>query len=293
MISRMLSASRRVAVLDDVDVGVERLDREPRRLRLRHPDPLGVVDHLALQVGGVDDVVVDEAERADAGGGEVERGRARRARRRRAAGPWRSASSAGRRRRPRAAACGASSGRAARRVMPLGGDDRQPLLLPGEDAAGHRGDVLVAEPLQLLGGDRGAVAGAAVEDRARRLVGGGRGDLVAEQAAAAPACRSRGGPPGTRAARGCRSGRRRRPRSPAAASKGSISSIGAGSPLPVAIRQNLLNPDQIYFKEEAVSAAVRPQTLGRICRSRLTRSSIGGWVEKRPAMPLPEKGLTM
>ena len=46
-----------------------------RRLGLRHPDPLGVVDHLALQVGGVDDVVVDEADRADAGGGEVERRR--------------------------------------------------------------------------------------------------------------------------------------------------------------------------------------------------------------------------
>lgn len=32
---------------------------------------------------------------------------------------------------------------------------------------------------------------------------------------------------------------------------------------------------------------------GRIWRSLFTRSSIGGWVEKRPAMPLPEKGLTM
>ena len=33
------------------------------------------MDDLALQVGDVDDVVVDDAERADAGGGEVERGR--------------------------------------------------------------------------------------------------------------------------------------------------------------------------------------------------------------------------
>ena len=33
--------------------------------------------------------------------------------------------------------------------------------------------------------------------------------------------------------------------------------------------------------------------LGRIWRSLFTRSSIGGWVEKRPAMPLLEKGLTM
>ena len=62
-------------MLDHVDVGVERLDRQPRRLGLRRADPLGVVDHLALQVGGVDDVVVDHADRADPGGGEVERGR--------------------------------------------------------------------------------------------------------------------------------------------------------------------------------------------------------------------------
>ena len=46
-----------------------------RRFGLRHPDPLGVVDHLALQVGGVDDVVVDQADRADPGRGQVERGR--------------------------------------------------------------------------------------------------------------------------------------------------------------------------------------------------------------------------
>ena len=35
----------------------------------------GGVDDLALQVAGVDDVEVDQAERADAGGGEVERER--------------------------------------------------------------------------------------------------------------------------------------------------------------------------------------------------------------------------
>jgi hypothetical protein len=38
--------------------------------------------------------------------------------------------------------------------------------------------------------------------------------------------------------------------------------------------------------------AAQPR-LGRIWRSRRTRSSIGGWVEKRPAMPLPLKGRTM
>ena len=65
---------------------------------------------------------------------------------------------------------------------PLGGEDRQPLLLPGEDAAGHRGDVLVAERLHLLGRLVGAVAAAAVEDRAGRFVGCGAGDLVGQQA---------------------------------------------------------------------------------------------------------------
>ena len=38
-------------------------------------DPVGRVDHLALEVGEVDDVVVDDPERADAGRGEVQRGR--------------------------------------------------------------------------------------------------------------------------------------------------------------------------------------------------------------------------
>ena len=63
-------------MLDDVDVGVERLDRHAAPTAVFGiADPLGVVDHLALQVGLVDDVVVDEAERADPGRGEVEGGR--------------------------------------------------------------------------------------------------------------------------------------------------------------------------------------------------------------------------
>jgi len=62
-----------------------------------------------------------------------------------------------------------------------GRDDRQPLLLPGEDAARHRGDVGVAERFELGGGGVGAVAAAAVEDRAGRLVRRGGGDLIREQ----------------------------------------------------------------------------------------------------------------
>ena len=62
-------------VCDDLHVGVERLDRSLRRSRLRDADPVGRVDHLALEVRRVDDVVVDDPDRPDAGGGEVERGR--------------------------------------------------------------------------------------------------------------------------------------------------------------------------------------------------------------------------
>jgi hypothetical protein len=39
-------------------------------------DRVGAIEDLALQVGEVDLVGIDEGEAADAGGGEVERGRA-------------------------------------------------------------------------------------------------------------------------------------------------------------------------------------------------------------------------
>ena len=61
---------------DDLDVGIEGVDRDPRALDLALADAIGRVDDLALQVGQVDDVEVDEADRADAGGREVERRRA-------------------------------------------------------------------------------------------------------------------------------------------------------------------------------------------------------------------------
>ena len=58
-----------------------------RRLRLGHADRGHRVQHLALQVRLVDDVGVDDRDRADAGRGEVEAGRASRGRRRRRAAP--------------------------------------------------------------------------------------------------------------------------------------------------------------------------------------------------------------
>ena len=36
-----------------------------------HADSVGAVDHLSLQVGQRNGVVIDDAERADAGGGEI------------------------------------------------------------------------------------------------------------------------------------------------------------------------------------------------------------------------------
>ena len=62
-------------VRDDVDVGVQRDDRLLRRVDLAVADAVEVVEDLALQVGGVDLVHVDDADRADSGGGEVQRRR--------------------------------------------------------------------------------------------------------------------------------------------------------------------------------------------------------------------------
>ena len=60
---------------DDVDVGVEQGERLLGRVDLAIADAVDVVEDLALEVRLVDDVHVDDAERADAGGREVERGR--------------------------------------------------------------------------------------------------------------------------------------------------------------------------------------------------------------------------
>ncbi len=59
----------------DLDVGVHRRDGLLARLDLGLADILRLMDDLALQVREVDDVEVDEADRADAGGCEVHRGR--------------------------------------------------------------------------------------------------------------------------------------------------------------------------------------------------------------------------
>ena len=58
----------------DRDMRVEGLDGALGAGRLRLADVVRPVDHLPLQVRQRDDVVVDDADRADAGGGEVEDG---------------------------------------------------------------------------------------------------------------------------------------------------------------------------------------------------------------------------
>ena len=57
---------------DHLDVGVERVDGDPCRLDFRHADAIVAVQDLPLQVREIDDVVIDDAERADPGGGEIQ-----------------------------------------------------------------------------------------------------------------------------------------------------------------------------------------------------------------------------
>jgi hypothetical protein len=59
----------------DAHVGVEVAEAAGRRVELGAADVGRAVEHLAVQVAGVHPVVVDQAERADAGGREVERDR--------------------------------------------------------------------------------------------------------------------------------------------------------------------------------------------------------------------------
>ena len=71
----VVEASRRVWYLTTLTSGLSASIALRADSTFGIADAVGGVDHLALEVGEVDDVVVDDAERADAGGGEVERGR--------------------------------------------------------------------------------------------------------------------------------------------------------------------------------------------------------------------------
>ena len=195
-----------------VHVRVQRLERDPRRCRLRLTDPVGRVQHLPLQVRGVDGVRVDEPDRADAGSGEVER-------------------------RGRAEAAGAEQQHLGveqaqlARLADLGDQDvaRVPLAalgveqarhaplvtagLPAREAAGQRLDVAVAERAERLGRERRARARLAADDDGRVAVGD-ETPRCATRCARAGCGSSRGWRPArTRRARGRRS--REGARSPA------------------------------------------------------------------------------
>ena len=155
---------------DDVDVGVERGERLLRGVDLAVADALHVVEDLALQVRRVDYVHVDDAERADSGRGEVERG-------------GRTETAGAEEQHPRLEqlllAGFADLGKeevAAVAVALLGVEHRgrdpgAALVLPAAEAAGHRDDVGVPEVLQRLGRERRAVAARAVDDDRRVAVG--------------------------------------------------------------------------------------------------------------------------
>ena len=167
----------------DGHVRIQRLDRLARRFDLALADPVVRVEDLALEVREVDNVEVDDPDRADAGRREVERGRA--------------AETAGAdQQRLRLEEAGLA-GRAdfgdqqvaAVALLLLAAEDdrglpRQPGRLPGLEPAGHRGDIRVAELLEGLGGEQRTDAARAVEDHLGITVRGGVLDLLLDVALA-------------------------------------------------------------------------------------------------------------
>ena len=75
MIRSTLRGDQHLLVGDDVDLGVQRVDRSLRGLDLALPHPVRRVDDLTLEVADVDDVEVDDADRPDPGGREIQRTR--------------------------------------------------------------------------------------------------------------------------------------------------------------------------------------------------------------------------
>ncbi len=59
-------------MFDDFDVGIDGQHFLAGGIDLIAADILGEVDHLALEVGEIDDVEIDQADFADAGGGQIE-----------------------------------------------------------------------------------------------------------------------------------------------------------------------------------------------------------------------------
>ena len=79
--SRALALVSMVSCLTTLSAGLRASELFFGGVELFAADVLGGVDDLALQVAGVDDIEVDQAERADAGRGQVEARAANRGRR--------------------------------------------------------------------------------------------------------------------------------------------------------------------------------------------------------------------
>ena len=167
---------------DDVHVRVQRLERPLRGEHLRLAEPLGRVDDLALEVRLVDDVRVDDPERAHACGGEVERGRRAEAARAHEEHPRVEDSLL-----PVLPDLGDQEVPAVARALLAGEDARdrhvEAVPLPVAEAAGEVDDVLVAELAERLRGEGRARAGGAVDDELARLVGDEALDPLLEPAA--------------------------------------------------------------------------------------------------------------
>ena len=196
-------------VRDDVDVGVERVEGLARGVDLLLAHAVGGVDDLALEVREVDDVEVDDADRAHARGGEVERGR-----RAEPAGADQQHLRLEQLRLARRADLGDQQVTAVADLLLVGQAHRlrplEPLALPRLEAALHRGDVGVAHPGQRLGREQRP-------DRRRRSTGrrARRGRAPRPRSPARGSSWTRGrrrarGPGPTRTPRGRRSARRHR-----------------------------------------------------------------------------------
>ena len=157
-------------VLDDLDVGVQRVDRLLGGVDLRDTDAVVGVDDLALEVGEVDLVVVDDPEGPHAGRREVER-------------RWRSEPAGSEQEDLRVKqlqlTLDADLGKEHVARVPLlllGGERLRRLhleaaVLPQRDAPVHRGDVLVAqELLERVRRERRPLTRLAVEDDGLLLV---------------------------------------------------------------------------------------------------------------------------
>ncbi len=221
MISRMLSASRRRLCSTTSTSGFSAWIDSRADSVFGIPTRSRVVDHLALEVGLVDHVVVDDPQGPNSGRREIEGGRR--------AQPSRADQEHLRVEQLQLALDPDLGQHGVSRVthpllgrQALGSDHRQALLGPCLDAARDRGDAFVAElVLQEVGGASRPVAGCAVQDHPRGAVRRQLADPLADRGRGHQAALPGDGPGPTRGARGYRSGPRRRPRSPALALRGS------------------------------------------------------------------------